>query len=644
MTVVLVLVVALLNECFGQIVDIGGIWEVKCPQRCSCEVQRFADLPLHRWIRTSQDQNLSNDADFEFDLNMDHSITNEFLKVAICIVAEDYEELLNKLPSDIQIFTILESGMGDSEILLQSTTFQRFTDLISLDIQGIDYNEPGRKDPSNERRKQGGIVLSVDSLYPLGLSLLYLNLEQVKLTSLSPTKRNKANLVVKPMSTVTDDENSNKQLLSNISQSTGHRLIFLSQQNNGENEDKEILPYDIYKQEMEGYKETVGLFTGLGALTHLRVYNCALKDISWHMFDGLNSLVHLSLEKNSLKFIPEFCFYGTPNLKVLSLASNQLLTLKSVDLAGLLMLEDLDLRGNNLTFLSELSFPPFPMLKIADFRENPLDSVFPRYFGILYGFYCIIQYVEVRRIVFYSSTFEIMNTTLKLYLGGEDSKLYLQKNSFLGLRHLQILHLHNLEVPMLERFVFQGMPELLELKARGNISSIEFDAFVDLIKLLDLDLSRCYIRKISMDAFYGLEHVRRIDLSNNELEFIPPGLFGTLQQKELKEINLSRNKLASLPLDFFKMLRAPNKQSQLATVRLDGNPWDCTCSMTTWNPQLVNRLRETAPRCWTPKRLRNWGVFYALRKGGLQCRTLKRRHLKKSSMGKHYFEDNNSIS
>ncbi|XP_076240402.1 uncharacterized protein LOC143182950 [Calliopsis andreniformis] len=550
---------------------------------------------------------------------MGHSITNDFLRVAICVVAEDYEELLNKLPSDIQIFTILESGVGDFEILLQSTTFQRFTDLISLDIQGIDYNESRQKNLSNKQTKQGGIMLSVDSLYPLGSNLLYLNLERVKLTSLSPTRRNKANLVVKPMTTIIDDENNNKQLLNNITQSTGHRLIFLSQQNNGKSDDKEILPYDVYKQEMEGYKETIGLFTGLGALTHLRVYDCALKDVTWHMFDGLNSLVHLSLEKNSLKFIPEFCFYGTPNLKVLSLASNELLTLKSVDLAGLLMLEDLDLRGNNLTFLSELSFPPFPMLKVADFRENPLDSVFP-------------------------STFEIMNTTLKLYLGGEDSKLYLQKNSFLGLRQLQILHLYNLEIPVLERFVFQGMPELLELKARGNISSIEFDAFIDLIKLVDLDLSYCHIRKISMDAFYGLGNLKCIDLSNNELEFIPPGLFGAQQQKELKEVNLSRNKLTSLPLDFFKMLRTSNKQTHLISIRLDGNSWDCTCSMATWNPQLVNRLRETAPRCSTPKRLKNWGVFYALRKGGLECRTLKRRYLKKSLIVKNYYEDNNIIS
>ena len=174
-----------------------------------------------------------------------------------------------------------------------------------------------------------------------------------------------------------------------------------------------------------------------------------------------------------------------------------------------------------------------------------------------------------------------MNTTLNLYLGGEDSKLYLQKNSFLGLCHLQIL--------VLERFIFQGMPELLQLKVQGNISSIEFDAFIDLIKLIDLNLSNCHIRKISMDAFYGLQNVKRIDLSNNELEFIPPGLFGIEQQKQLREIILSQNKLTSLPIDFFKMLRIPSRQQfDFAIVRLDGNPWDCTCLMFTWNPHLVS--------------------------------------------------------
>lgn len=211
------------------------------------------------------------------------------------------------------------------------------------------------------------------------MTLLYLNLERVTLTNSSLTNKNKANLVVKPAISSTEDSIFPKNNSINLA---GHRLIFLSQQVNDSKDDMEILPYDIFKQEVEGRTDIGGLFTGLSVLTHLRVYDCELKDISWHMFDGLENLIYLSLEKNDLKVIPEFCFYGTPNLKKLSLAENQLLTLTSVDLAGLLTLEHLDLSGNNLTFLSELTFPPFPNLQVANFERNPLDSIFPRYINI----------------------------------------------------------------------------------------------------------------------------------------------------------------------------------------------------------------------------------------------------------------------
>lgn len=180
-----------------------------------------------------------------------------------------------------------------------------------------------------------------------------------------------------------------------------------------------------------------------------------------------------------------------------------------------------------------------------------------------------------------------MNRTLKLYIGGEGAKLKLQKNSLLGLRELEVLHLFNLEIPSLERFILQGMPALEELKLRGNISNVEFDAFIDLVKLVDLDLSHCHIRQISMDAFFGLENVNRIDLSYNDLEYVPPGLFSLQVQKNLKEIILSKNRLTSLPNDFFKGLRTLNKQPQIQNLRLDGNPWDCSCAMVNWNPHLV---------------------------------------------------------
>ncbi|XP_071626657.1 uncharacterized protein [Temnothorax longispinosus] len=616
MTFALLFFVALfLDQYMGQIVDIGDVWEIRCPQGCTCEIQKYSDLSLHQWASTNRDNNQDVPSD-DVDFNMnDNPMAHELLKIATCVIVDNPEELLAKLPSNIQVLTLLESGSGDVDILLQATTFQRFTELISLDIQGIDYSDLSTKE-TNNRTDKGGIILASDAMYPLGSTLLYLNLERVKLSNLNLPNKDKANLVIKPVnSQETETADENQVPVSNTSQHKGHRLIFLSQQNK---EDKEILPYDLYKQELEGYRENVELFAALGVLTHLRVNDCALKDISWHMFDGLNSLLYLSLERNSLKFIPEFCFYGTPNLRLLSLASNELLTLKSVDLAGLLMLEHLDLRQNNLTFLSELSFPPFPALVSADFTDNPLDSIFP-------------------------STFEIMNTTIKLYLGGMTSKLKLQKNSLLGLRQAEILHLYNLEIPILERFILQGLPSLTHLKMRGNVSSIDFDAFVDLANLLDLDLSHCHIQRISMDAFYGLEKVKRIDLSNNDLEFIPPGLFTAQQQQELREIILTSNKLTSLPLEFFRNLRLPNKQTHVQNIRLDGNPWDCTCVMVSWNPNLVNRNKETAPRCSTPKRLQNWGIFYALRKGGLQCRSPKKRYLRKS-LKTRSFEEGNDIS
>jgi len=172
------------------------------------------------------------------------------------------------------------------------------------------------------------------------------------------------------------------------------------------------------------------------------------------------------------------------------------------------------------------------------------------------------------------------------------SKLKLQKNSLLGLRRAEILHLYNLEIPVLERFILQGLPSLTHLKMRGNVTSIDFDAFIDLIDLLDLDLSHCHIQRISMDTFYGLEKVRRIDLSNNNLESIPPGLFTAQQQKELREIIFTNNKLTSLPLDFFRNLRLSNKQTRIQNIRLDDNPWDCTCIMINWNPNLVTIILD----------------------------------------------------
>lgn len=287
----------------------------------------------------------------------------------------------------LQILTILESGIGDSRLSIHATDLKRFDDLISLDIRGLSdgdragSNSVKSSDGSSSSSEQKGIVLSAETFHPLANKLLHLNLERVALTQPRAKEARKhavANFAqVKPVQLVKRDDHSSSSRRPNRTATTSHRLIFLTN-----SEEKEILPYHIYKRrEMEeGYDHrlSTGLFTELVALRHLRCKDCALRDVTWRAFDGLEQLEYLSLQRNGLRFIPEFCFYGAPNLRTLSLADNEISYLKSVDLAGLLSLERLDLSGNNLTLLSELSLPPFPALFYADFRDNPLKSIFPR--------------------------------------------------------------------------------------------------------------------------------------------------------------------------------------------------------------------------------------------------------------------------
>jgi len=49
------------EQCTGQIIDIGGVWEIKCPQGCTCEIQKFSDLPLHQWTNMNRDKNRDED-------------------------------------------------------------------------------------------------------------------------------------------------------------------------------------------------------------------------------------------------------------------------------------------------------------------------------------------------------------------------------------------------------------------------------------------------------------------------------------------------------------------------------------------------------------------------------------------------------
>lgn len=384
-----------------------------------------------------------------------------------------------------------------------------------------------------------------------------------------------------------------------------NRLIFLQPKN------IDMVPYKTYKKTKRTAKSN-SLFLINKSLLFLRITNCGLKDISWDLFNGLDSLETLILDNNAIEYIPDFSFYGASVLKSLSLANNKIKHLQTTGLAGLLDLNYLNLKNNAITVLSETTFPPLPKLKVADLSNNPIEMVYPH-------------------------TFEVLNATIEIALGANYTLLHLHKNAFIGLDCLEKLNLIGINVTILERPFMIGLSNLVELKIKGSIQHIAFDAFVEIPNIKRLIISNCSIQSVSMDSFYGIYNLEHLDLSYNQLTELPPGLFD--KQLFLKELILNNNQLIDLPDDIFKTI------SNLKLIRLDMNSLHCTCKMKLWDISLMTKSakeinqhtckwkhlkkrysctikstttyiynKKLEPICSSPTKLKGKTVSYALRK------------------------------
>lgn len=510
---------------------------------------------------------------------------NPFIQQVTCIlqVDNDVRELVNQLPVDLQALVLLYTAQGNNKTV-PTSVFKPLNQLSTLEIRG----------PSDRSFR-----LIVDE--PMSF-LRHANFESIALLGSENYKRPKN--PVHPRDSF-DYVPSSEQIAYNISLETLP-----------EDEDIDIVPYDVYIQEIK--KSRLATFYGWDHLEVLRIHHCRLDELHWEMFDGLLELQHLSLEHNQIKIVPAFALYGAMHIKTLSLAYNSILDFNYRSLAGLLDLEILDLSHNSLSKLSELSFPPFPKLEYVDFRHNPIRFIFPASFGV-------------------------MNNTRTMYLGSKETAAELWGNApFDSLHLLKALTLTNVSIGALDHDVFQNLRSLEMLDLKGQIRSIEFDAFADMAFLRELNLSSCNIMEVSMDAFFGCKKLEIVDLSNNNLSYIPPGLFD--EQNLLREVYLQRNSLKYLPSTFFH-------NPSLKVVRLTGNPWKCTCDMALWKQKITNAqsVGKTS-RCITQfltgkqlscRKIDNYkydktlsprcenhngrSVYYVLRKD-MQCKQTTRKH------------------
>ena len=212
----------------------------------------------------------------------------------------------------------------------------------------------------------------------------------------------------------------------------------------------------------------------------------------------------------------------------------------------------------------------------------------------------------------------------------ENDPVVIHHGGFDGLSQLQILRMGpiSLSEEGLSRPHLQGVTTLKELHIRGTLDSIGADTFIDNRRMHTLDLTNCRLTHLSMDAFQGLNKLRILDLSQNELKEILPGLFDPLFS--LKEVWLNGNHLQTLPSSIFNPILPVAK-----LIRLDDNPWHCTCQLHQLRPTSVNKIKQRlplssdrssvfvydqriSPRCQTPPEAHGYAVFDVLRKQ-LKC-------------------------
>ena len=242
-------------------------------------------------------------------------------------------------------------------------------------------------------------------------------------------------------------------------------------------------------------------------------------------FDGLWNLVELDLSDNSIPDLPDGVFDDLISLKRLVLWGNSLRRLSATMFGALSGLESLGLSQNNLGRVPEGIFDGLTNLRSLALIQCELTD--------------------------------------------------LPDDLFANLPRLQDLWLqgnHFQEIPGALRTKGTGLDSVFALGFSQNpLTTLPANAFAGLPELDQLHLTHMPLSSISKDAFSGLTKLSRLYLYDNRIEDLSGVVF---PGEEIVQLNLSNNRISSLPADLFRGFtsRACNGTASPLILNLAGNP------------------------------------------------------------------------
>ncbi|XP_071976279.1 vasorin [Engystomops pustulosus] len=305
----------------------------------------------------------------------------------------------------------------------------------------------------------------------------------------------------------------------------------------------------------------------------LTVFCLNRKDMSFLRSIPPNTM-SLYLFENSISSIEESSFSGLWDLQLLDLSHNKLSNLPGGVFKKLTNLRNLDLSANQITEISAETFQGLSHLERLYLSENHIRSIHPDAFRGLENLY-----------------------ELKL------TKNQLVVPPSFSLPHLLLLDLSYNAIPAIHTGVFHARNiETLRLAGLG-LKEVPADLLHELKNLHELDLSDNQLTKVPP----GLQGLTKLNLAGNvAISQLQPDDFSGLSG--LLDLDLSRMSLRTLPKGLFQ------STPRLRGVSLAQNPFNCVCLLswlTEWlrvSGAALHRSEET--RCHFPpknagKMLRN---------------------------------------
>lgn len=252
-----------------------------------------------------------------------------------------------------------------------------------------------------------------------------------------------------------------------------------------------------------------------------------MKTISTVIVNCAN-LKNLVINNNQIPAIPEGIFINCENLATLSFLNNTIATIHNNAFTGLGSLETLNLQQNNIPAVNSIVFTPISILKSLQLDNNQIAAL-------------------------ESEVFKFMPQLTELRLS--NNKLTTWNANIVQMNPLiTSLQLSGNEIRTLDQNAFTNLINLEKLSIGSLLESIP--VFTNLANLQELNLDNNKFKTISLTSFTGLNALKSLFISQNEIETLNFTDTGPQILQQLQVLFLRDNKITNLEENSFTVLKA----------------------------------------------------------------------------------------